>query len=208
VHRKTLKELKKKHSKLFSSAGDEKLEALMKKPDLSAVDQTGIINDLENINELLNKAGYRLRFQKMDHLDPKVLIRKLDDTYNNVVERYLVCRNNPKPVNLHVFRKSAKDFLYQLWFFRPLNPTIVKALEKKLDEMTQYLGRYNDLAQLIKDIGYKYSVSDNSPSLDELIIVIREEQDKYLSKVWPVAYKIFCPGQKLVNVLGFRILMI
>jgi CHAD domain-containing protein len=166
------------------------------------------MNDLENINELLNKAGYRLRFQSMDNFDPKVLIRMLDNTYNNVVEKYLVCRNNPKPANLHLFRKRAKDFLYQLWFFRPLNPTIVKALEKKLDAMTQNLGKYNDLAQLVNTIGYKYSVSANSPALDELIIIIREEQDRYLSKVWSVAYKVFCPGQKLVNVLGFRILMI
>ncbi|MDQ1297275.1 MAG: hypothetical protein QG611_1257 [Bacteroidota bacterium] len=208
VHRKTLKELKKNHPKLFSMTGDEKLEALTKKSDLSAGDQTGIMNDLENINELLNKTGYRLRFQSMDHFDPKVLIRMLDDTYNNVVEKYLVCRNNPKPANLHLFRKRAKDFLYQLWFFRPLNPTIVKALEKKLDAMTQNLGKYNDLAQLIYTLGYKYSVSESSPAMDELIIVIREEQDRYLSKVWPVAYKVFCPGQKLVNVLGFRILMI
>ncbi|MCU0472245.1 MAG: CHAD domain-containing protein [Bacteroidales bacterium] len=208
VHRKTLKELKKNHAKLFSMADDEKLEALMKKPDLTEGDQAGIMNDLENINELLNKAGYRLRFQSMDNFDPKVLIRMLDNTYNNVVEKYLVCRNNPKPANLHLFRKRAKDFLYQLWFFRPLNPTIVKALEKKLDTLTQSLGKYNDLAQLVNTIGYKYSVSGNSPALDELIIIIREEQDRYLSKVWSVAYKVFCPGQKLVNVLGFRILMI
>jgi hypothetical protein len=44
--------------------------------------------------------------------------------------------------------------------------------------------------------------------MDELIIVIREAQDNYLSKVWPVAYKVFCPGNKLVNVLGFKILTI
>jgi len=44
--------------------------------------------------------------------------------------------------------------------------------------------------------------------MDELIIKIREKQDTYLSKVWPVAYKIFCPGQKLVNVLGFKLLVI
>lgn len=208
VHRKTLKELKKGHSKIFSMVSDEKIEALMKKPDPLPDAPVAITNDLENINELLNKAGYRLRFQAMDNFDPKVLIKVLDDTYNNVVDKYLVCRNNPKPANLHLFRKRAKDFLYQLWFFRPLNPTLIKALEKKLDTMTQCLGKYNDLVQLVNTLDYKYCVSANSPALDELIIVIREEQDRYLSKVWPLAYKVFCPGQKLVNVLGFRILMI
>jgi hypothetical protein len=38
--------------------------------------------------------------------------------------------------------------------------------------------------------------------------MIKEEQDKYLLKVWTVAHKIFCPGQKLVNILGFKLLVI
>lgn len=208
VHRKTLKDLKKDYSKIFSQAENEKLEVLMKKPEPPIAAPDSIISDLENIHELLNKAGYRLRFQSMENFDPKILIRVLDNTYNNVVEKYIICRNNPKPANIHIFRKRAKDFLYQLWFFRPLNPVAIKALEKRLDALTQNLGKYNDLAQLVKILGYKYSAAANSNPMDELIIIIREEQDKYLSKVWPVAYKIFCPGQKLVNVLGFRILMI
>jgi hypothetical protein len=44
--------------------------------------------------------------------------------------------------------------------------------------------------------------------MDELIILIRQEQDRYLSRVWTAAYKIFKPGRQLVNVLGFRILTI
>jgi CHAD domain-containing protein len=209
VHRKTLKELRKNHSRLFVSLNEnEKLEALMKKPDLPSEPSPAIKSDIEKIEELLNKAGFRLRFQNMNNLDPKMLLQELDNTYNIVVNKYLTCRNNPKPVNLHMFRKKAKDFLYQLWFFRPLNPSIVKSLEKKLDIMTQNLGKYNDLAQLIRTLEYKYSGSANSPAMDELIIVVREAQDRNLSRVWPAAYKIFCPGQKLVNVLGFRLLMI
>jgi CHAD domain-containing protein len=180
----------------------------MKKPDLPSEPSPAIKSDIEKIEELLNKAGFRLRFQNMNNLDSKMLLQELDNTYNIVVNKYLTCRNNPKPVNLHMFRKKAKDFLYQLWFFRPLNPSIVKSLEKKLDLMTQNLGKYNDLAQLIRTLEYKYSGSANSPAMDELIIVVREAQDRNLSRVWPAAYKIFCPGQKLVNVLGFRLLMI
>ena len=44
--------------------------------------------------------------------------------------------------------------------------------------------------------------------MDELMIIIRNKQDEYLSKIWPVAYKIFCPGQQLLNVLGFKLLVI
>jgi CHAD domain-containing protein len=144
----------------------------------------------------------------MNKIDPQLLIKELELTYTKVVDIYLTCRNSPKPSDLHEFRKKAKDFLYQLYFFRPLNPSVVKALEKKLDSMTQYLGKYNDLTQVVKALGYKYPDDTNPPAMDELIVKIREKQDRYLSKVWPSAYKIFCPGQKLVNVLGFKLLVI
>ncbi len=150
----------------------------------------------------------RIRFQTMNRIDPQLLIKELELTYKNVVDIYLKCRNSTKSDNLHEFRKKSKDFLYQLYFFRPLNPSVVKALEKKLDGMTQNLGKFNDLTQLVKTLGYKYPDNANLPAMDELIVKIREGQDGYLAKVWPSAYKIFCPGQKLVNVLGFRLLVI
>ena len=124
------------------------------------------------------------------------------------MDTYLTCRNSLKSNDLHEFRKKAKDFLYQLYFFRPLNPRVVKDLEKKLEGMAQNLGKYNDLTQLVKALDYKYPDNKNLPAMDELIIKIRETQDIYLAKVWPSAYKIFCPGQKLVNVLGFKLLVI
>lgn len=209
VHRKTLKDLKKAYPAVFNMLKEnEKLELLMKKPEENGEPAPEIRDDLDKINGLLEKAGYRIRFQKMDSFDPKIIIKELDLTYNNVINNYLKCRNMTKPANLHEFRKRSKDFLYQLYFFRPLNPVIVKGLEKKLDAMTQNLGKYNDLSQLILTLDYKFRDPGNSPALNELIVVIREVQDRYLSKVWPTAYKVFCPGQKLVNVLGFRILMI
>ncbi|OFY58111.1 MAG: hypothetical protein A2V50_01645 [Bacteroidetes bacterium RBG_19FT_COMBO_42_10] len=208
VHRKTLKDLRKKKPAVFSSLHDNELiETLMTKTEQPAESSQDIKNDLDQIDDLLNKTGFRIRFQSMNNLDAKQLLNELDNSYKIVVDRYLVARNNPKTENFHEFRKKAKDFLYQLFFFRPLNPPIVKALEKKLDAITQNLGKCNDLAQLIKTLGYRYSGTSNSPALDELAVIIRQEQDRSLSKVWPLSYKIFCPGQKLINLLGFRILM-
>ncbi|MCJ7448870.1 MAG: CHAD domain-containing protein [Bacteroidales bacterium] len=209
VHRKTLKYLKKENPEVFSMLQEnEMLEDLMKKTDPVMTPSDNMKNDLEKINDLLGKSGYRIRFQSMNNLDPHILIKELEKIYNIVIDNYLICRNNPKAANLHEFRKRAKDFLYQLYFFRPLNLSVVKSLEKKLDTMTQNLGKYNDLSLLIKTLGYKYDNSAHLPAMDELIVIIRDEQDRYLSKVWPSAYKIFCPGQKLVNVLGFRLLVI
>jgi len=144
----------------------------------------------------------------MNTVDPRLLIKELELTYSGVTDIYLSCRNNPKPSVLHTFRKKAKDFLYQLYIFRPLNPSVVKSLEKQLDSMTQNLGKFNDLAQIIKYLDYDYKEGKNPTALDELIIKFREAQDRYLAKIWPIAYKVFCPGQKLVNVLGFKLLVI
>jgi len=209
VHRKTLKELRKEYPGIFSRLQEnEKLAALLMKTEPVPEPSEDIKAGLEKINDLLHKAGYRIRFQPMNKIDPQVLIKELELTYTRIVDIFLTCRNNPKPDNLHEFRKKAKDFLYQIYFFRPLNPSVVKALEKKLDSMTLNLGKFNDLTQLVKTLGYKYPDSTNLPAMDELIVKIREKQDSYLVKVWPSAYKTFCPGQKLVNVLGFKLLVI
>ena len=209
VHRKTLKSLKKKKSKLFTLLKEnEKINILLQKPGPLADSPKDVDDNLGKIEDLLNKAGYRIRFQSLDNLDPNRLLEELERTYKVVVDKYLTGRNNTKPENLHILRKKTKDFLYQLYFFRTLNPSTVKALEKKLDSIAQNLGKYNDLVQLVNTLGYKYSPKNNSPALDELVLAIRAEQDKYLSRVWPAAYKIFSPGNNLINLLGFRILTI
>jgi CHAD domain-containing protein len=209
VLRKALKELKKEHQDIFSKLEDnEKLNDLMKKPEAVEVPSETEMNSFGLITEILKKSGYRIRFEPMKNYDPNLLLRSLQATYTSVVNNYLISRNNPKPANLHKFRMRAKDFLFQLWFFRPLNSSVVKSLEKKLDLLTLNLGKYHDLAQLIGALDYKYEYTVNSPALDELVVIIHEEQDRYLEKVWPVAHKIFCPGQNLVNILGFRLLVV
>jgi CHAD domain-containing protein len=209
VHRKTLKDLRKENPAIFLQLQDnEKLAALVRKTELIQELTEEIKSELEQLNELLNKAGYRIRFQTMNKIDPQLLLRELELTYTKVVDIYLRCRHTPKPSRLHEFRKKSKDFLYQLYFFRPLNSSVIKALEKKLDLITRNLGKFNDLTQLVKELDYKYPDNVNIPAMDELMVKIREKQDSYLDKVWPAAYKIFCPGQKLVNVLGFKLLVI
>ncbi|NSW94084.1 MAG: CHAD domain-containing protein, partial [Bacteroidales bacterium] len=100
------------------------------------------------------------------------------------------------------------DLLYQLYFFRPLKPQAIKNLEKRLDSMTQTLGKYNDIALLIETLNYKYKPGGNVTAMDEFIIILRHEQDRCLSKIWPTAYRIFRPGRKLMDVLGFSISVI
>jgi CHAD domain-containing protein len=209
VLRKSLKDLKKELPDIFSRlAGNEKISPLLKKTDTSAGPSEIQLRELYDINELLRITGFRIRFHSMNKIDPHLLIRDLELTYGHVVDIYLTCRNNPRPDKLHEFRKKAKDLLYQLYFFKPLNPSAIKILEKKLENLTQQLGRYNDLTQLLKALDYEYAINRNTPAMDELAVGIRERQDRYLSKIWPAASRIFIPGKPIVNVLGFKLLLI
>jgi CHAD domain-containing protein len=209
VHRKAMKMLGKENPGLFARLEDnEQIKCLLSGIDSPLEASPEVSAKIGQIHESLKKASYRLRFESLGVLDPQLLLKELEQTYIVVSEEYLRCRNYPKPECLHELRKRSKDFLYQLYYFRPLNSQVIKRLEKKLDLLAQNLGKYNDLTQIIRISGYKYGSAENTPALNELIIVIKNKQDRYLSKIWPVAYEIFCPGQKLLNVLGFKLLVI
>jgi CHAD domain-containing protein len=207
VYRKTLKELRKDFPQIFSQLKEnEKITFLMKKPEPLKEPDPEVVSGIREIDSLLKKTGYRIRFTKLD-TNPELLLKELEQTYLKVVDMFLVCRNKPKEPGFHELRKKTKDFLYQLYFFRPLNSQAVKALEKKLEAMTRNLGKVNDLAQLVKALDYRYPNDLNAPVLDELVVRIREKQDEYLSKAWPTASKYFCPGKRLVNLLGYKVLI-
>lgn len=209
VHRKTLKILKKDYPGLFDQLSEnEKINNLFKKPVHLTKPTSEMLDGIARIDTLLKKTSYRIRFQNMQNFNANILLKELEATYMRVVEHFLVCRNNPKADKLHDFRKKAKEFLYQLYFFRPLNNQPIRYLEKKLEGITRNLGKVNDIAQLIKALDYKWPNQDNNPALDELVVRMRERQDKYLKKVWPAASRIFSPGRKLVNILGYKVLVI
>jgi len=209
VYRKTLKELKKENPEIFKNLNKHTgLQHLLEKPEIANEVTMEMKSSIEQINELLSKTNYRIRFQSMNTIDPHEMLKELESTYLIVANAYLRCRNDQKPASIHKFRKVAKDFRYQLFIFRALNPSAVRNLEKKLENLTINLGKFNDLVQLIKVLGYKYDEKNSPSSIDELILKIRSKQDKYLNRVWSSAFKIFCPGQKLVNLLGFKLLVI
>jgi CHAD domain-containing protein len=209
VHRKTLKSLKKDNPGLFIPLGEnEKIKTLLAKYEPPAEMPAEVKGDIEKINDILSKSAFRMRFYTLDKLDPQVLLKELEKSYKTAADCYLKCRNNSKPELIHELRKKSKDFLYQLYFFRPLNPGVVKSLEKKLNALTQNLGKYNDLTHLLEALEYKYNNPENVPELNQLAVIIRNRQDEYLSQVWPSAYKIFCPGKQLVPLLGFKLLVI
>ena len=204
VHRKTLKEFKKEHAGLFTVLKENPaIISLLKKPETAAVISRDLKNEIDDIKDLLSRSSYRIRFRSMANTDPVILWNQMERSYRITADKYILSRNTLRPSHIHEFRKRAKDLLYQLWFFRPLNPKVIKSLEKKMDTLTQNLGKYNDLSQLIKYLGYKYPEDSVFSAMDELILIIRQKQDYYLSRVWPSAFRIFRPGKDPGSVFGF-----
>jgi CHAD domain-containing protein len=203
---KTAKALKKENPKLFVKLWDnEKIQGILRKPYSSWTAAGERSKSVKVLSAELNKAQYRVRFLNLKEPDIALLLEELGRNYLIAAKAYLDCRNNPRPRLLHEFRKKSKTLMYQLYFFRPLNQPAVRSLEKRLDQLTRNLGKYNDLAQITDLIGYRYGDPGNGPLLDELAVVIRDKQDKYLSKVWPSAYRIFAPGKNLGDLLGFAV---
>ncbi|MHC1732711.1 MAG: CHAD domain-containing protein [Bacteroidales bacterium] len=203
VLRKTIKALKKDNPELFIKLHDNTtVQDLLRKP-YSTWDQAGeLAKTVIEVNDRLKKTQYRLRFLSLNEPDMRILLGELGKSHASASAAYLACRNRPTASLLHKFRKKSKTFMYQLIFFRHLSPQTVRQLEKKLESMTRNLGRFNDLAQIITLTGYRLGAAGNSDVDDELAIVIRDRQDIYLAKVWPVAYRVFAPGLKLQDLLG------
>lgn len=206
VQRKLLKDIRKRYPEIVNQlVNDEKIAVLLRKTGTAAETSPEVMESFPEVYELLKKSYYRIRFLNFDIQDPEKMLKELEKSYDLTKDRYLIARNSPKAANLHEFRKRSKDLLYQLYFFRPLKPSAVKSLEKRLDSMTQALGKYNDIALLKKYIGYNYSPEDKNLSMDELAIILNHEQDRYLSRIWSVAFRIFRPSVKLMDILGFSI---
>ena len=203
VLRKTVKSLRKNNPELFVKLHEnEKIMSLLRKPYTGWNDAAEQARTVSEVAERLKKAQYRLRFLGMGEPGMSLPTGVLEETYRVAAKAYLASRNKPSAALLHEFRKKSKTFMYQLVFFRHMAPREVKQLEKRLSTMTQNLGRYNDLAQVMKIAGYRFGESGNRDIDDELAVVIRDRQDRYLMKVWPVAYRIFAPGKKLQDIIG------
>jgi CHAD domain-containing protein len=203
---KTAKALKKENPKLFIKLWDnEKVQVLLRKPYSTWTNAGEQSKSVKVIRAQLNKAQYRVRFLNLKEPDISLLLEELGRNYLIAAKAYLDCRNDPRQRLLHEFRKKSKTLMYQLYYFRYLNQPAFKSLEKKLDYLTQNLGKYNDLSQITGMIGYKYGNPGNSAVMDELAVVIRDKQDKYLSKVWPTAYRVFAPGKFPGDLLGLTV---
>jgi CHAD domain-containing protein len=205
VHRRLLKSLRKKQTALFNQLSEfPNIALLLEKTEPSDILPPGMKEEIDTIITILHKTAYRWRFMSIKNPDPGLLLEELAITFNRAALCYLNARVYPKSTNIHEFRKMTKDFLYQLYYFRSIRPKVVRNLEKDLDLIAQNLGKYNDHSTLISALDFNSHPTENIDPLNELVVLIKKEQDRYLSRVWPVAYRIFRPGQKLTDILRLK----
>jgi len=85
------KKLEKEFPDIFSQLADnEKINIIMKEPAPKEISSDCIASELEEIYALLNRTGFRIRFETMSKLDPQLLFRELERTYARVVDIYLI----------------------------------------------------------------------------------------------------------------------
>jgi len=207
VHRKLLKDIRKKHPDIFKKLSNPEIDRLVRKPEKDQGLPGESLKILDEVSASLKKSLYRIRFEAMGNLKQAVLLKELVTTWAVVRNAFLVCRNDPSAKKIHEFRKRAKDFLYQLAFFKPINPSRIRSVQKKTEEMTQDLGRHHDLAMLLKAIGYRYNPG-NDPYFDELALIIKGEQDHAILRVWPAASVLFGPSAAFMDKLGIKVLIL
>lgn len=205
VFRATIVKLENDNKKLFRKLRkNERFQNLMgKMPARNRLlpGQKKIVGEVRS--ELRRSLG-RLRFINPGNTDINYLLPSLERSYAVAAEAYVRSRRKSAPKMIHAFRKRSKDLLYQLDFFRNLNRSRITKIRKELEYMTGKLGKYFDLYQLKKSLGYNGRASAGDPEMNELIIIIRGKQDKYLRKVWPVAYRLFSPGCSLRKLLSLK----
>jgi CHAD domain-containing protein len=192
VHKKYLKKFLKKYPVIGSRLEGNLIIASLLSRKVGDAAECGNAGTLcDDLIALLEKATTLLGLQSLEMISGKMLMTELEISFRNVMDYYLTSRNHPSTRNLHEYRKIAKDLLYQLTFFRCQGIKGIKCLEKRLKIITLELGRYHDLAELIKKLSYKYAGSENNHAMDELVALIRAEQDKFMSKILPASYKVF-----------------
>lgn len=192
VHRRDLKKLLKKYPAIHSRLKEnERIAALLSQENAEVAVQEKEGTSCKELIALLERAAVMLKLQSLELVSDKMLLNELERSFRNVMDYYLMSRNHPRSRNLHEYRKNAKDLLYQLAFFRHSGINGMKRLEKRLKMITLELGRYHDLAQLIRKLAYKYPGSENNRAMDELVALIRAKQDRSMSEILPASFRIF-----------------
>jgi CHAD domain-containing protein len=121
----------------------------------------------ETVTALAN-AATRARALALDQCDTDTLVTGSVRAYARGVKALTLAHHDTTAVNLHDWRKRAKDLWYHQRLLRDAWPEVLKAQADAADRLTKLLGDDHDLAQLAEHL-------PDEPEVLDAIIALRAE---------------------------------
>jgi CHAD domain-containing protein len=116
----------------------------------------------------LAAAATRARALELDHCDTDTLVAGSVRAYARGAKALTVARHDTTAVNLHDWRKRAKDLWYHQRLLRDAWPELLKAQADAADRLTKLLGDDHDLSQLAEHL-------PDEPDVAEAVTELRAE---------------------------------
>lgn len=205
VHLKTLEKLNRRYQKLVRAQ-------LMKDTRKVLASHRGkvVATDMhtadvwEEVIDRLWKAKFRINFIKMDAVSPADFCAGFQKNFMRALDFHLASLRDPGMHNIHEFRKFSKYLWYQLPFFEHLAPDYVALMEKDLKELTDRLGNEHDLRVLEDFLLENRAKLGKKRRMDQLIRVIRKEQNRQLKKCWPLSREVYHQRPTILEIVQDR----
>jgi CHAD domain-containing protein len=134
----------------------------------------------------LADAAARARTLELDRCDTDTLVAGSARAYARGRRALTVARNDTTAVNLHDWRKRAKDLWYHQRLLRDAWPDVLKAQADAADRLTKLLGDDHDLAQL----------AERLPDEPEVLEAISELRAELQAEAWHLGRRLYAEKPK------------
>jgi CHAD domain-containing protein len=134
----------------------------------------------------LAAAAARARALELDRCDTGTLVAGSVRAYARGVKALSVAHHDTTALNLHDWRKRAKDLWYQQRLLRDAWPELLKAQADAADRLTKLLGDDHDLAQL----------AEHLPDEPEVLEAITELRAEIQAEAWQIGRRLYAEKPK------------
>jgi CHAD domain-containing protein len=118
-----------------------------------AAPAAGAPPDLAAVLGTLRAAAARVEDWPLERCDWETVVRGIATAYRRGRTAFAVARHEPTAVNLHAWRKRAKDLWYHERLLTPVWPAVLAAHGEQVHALTELLGDDHDLAVLAERLG-------------------------------------------------------
>jgi CHAD domain-containing protein len=134
----------------------------------------------------LAAAAARARTLELDQCDADTLVAGSVRAYARGAKALTVAHHDTTAVNLHEWRKRAKDLWYHQRLLRDAWPDVLKAQADAADRLTKLLGDDHDLAQL----------AEHLPDEPEVLEAITELRAEIQAESWALGRRLYAEKPK------------